>query len=89
MTFTKPTFPLLNNTNYTSWAANMSAWLRVNGYWRIVKGLARVPSLSSPPTEDQLEAQELYFTKAQDSKNQSKNNSSNLDITEYAVNIKT
>ena len=59
-----PSFAKLNSFNYPTWAGEMMAWLRAQGVWRIVSGTSLAPAQSSPPTESQIAALDLFYLKS-------------------------
>ncbi|KAF9005250.1 hypothetical protein BDQ17DRAFT_386597 [Cyathus striatus] len=55
-----PTFAKLNSTNYREWCDNMEAYLKTIGLWRITSGKSTKPSKSSPPTPQEITAENTW-----------------------------
>src|SRR5580765_7558645 len=67
MSSTIPSFDKLNSTNYNTWNGDMEAWYRAQALWRIVSGVSKPPSVSTPANEgeeDKLEAWQVKADKA-------------------------
>jgi hypothetical protein len=67
MSSTIPSFDKLNSTNYNTWNGDMEAWYRAQALWRIVSGVSKLLSVSTPAKEgeeDKLEAWQVKADKA-------------------------